>query len=257
MKKAALAMVILALLAIPCAALVAAVRAPASLPRDCAACDYMALTDDNGREFVFPAEDTFFAALADAFSAAEPAALPGDDAAASALVLAWIRDGGAREYTLRLYAAPFAAYVTDGDGNAFRLSDGACAAVLAADAGEAARRVGHPASLSAGQAAVPCAQAEWRWDLSAYGVAAPPAASFEGGDFLPPTLSAAAPAPAFSCQPDALRYRIFRGADPIGEGDGLPSSEGLAPGVYQVVLTAVWNSGPLTLRAAYTYLLSV
>lgn len=258
MKKTALAAVILALLAIPCAALIAAVRAPAAPPSDCAACDFLAVTDGDGREFVCPAGDALFSAMADAFASAAPAALPSDDGAFSALTLAWIRDGAAREYALRLYAAPLSAYLTDGMGNIFRLPDGAGAVLLASDAGEAARRVGRPASLSAGEAALPCTLTEWRWDLSAYGIAAPLSAFSESAaPLVPPRLSAAAPAPVFSRRPDALRYTLYRGSEPVGAGDGLPVPADLAPGDYQVVLTASFESGPLTLRAAYTYLLSV
>lgn len=258
MKKAVFATGILLLIAIPCAVLIAAVRAPAAPPADCAACDFFALTDADGREFVRPAGDVLFSAMADAFAAAVPAALPSDDGAFSALMLAWIRDGGAREYALRLYAAPLSAYITDGAGNIFRLPDGVPAVLLASDAGEAARRVGLPASLLAGEAALPCTLTEWRWDLSAYGIAAPLSAFSESAaPSVPPRLSAAAPAPVFSRPPDALRYTLYRGSEPVGAGDGLPVPADLAPGDYQVVLTASFESGPLTLRAAYTYLLSV
>ncbi len=231
-------------------------RRPA-LPTDCGTCDYFAMTDALGEEYVFPAGDPFFSAAAQAFCQAVPSTRDGRDQ--GGLLLEWIRDGYATAYRLRFAPEEGQAYVTDTAGQTFLLDDAGAylfyssAAAAPSLTGEAA-----PALELSGASLLP-SMTQWCWKVPDGQGGEATCCSFEmrqetEGDLPCLPLGAVQPLPEEAGV--AVTYRVYQGETLLYSGPSCPAPALFERGTYQVILLLTAETGRCTVRAAYTFLVS-
>ncbi|MBQ8858193.1 MAG: hypothetical protein IJ012_00210 [Clostridia bacterium] len=230
------------------------------LARDLAACDYFAMTDIAGEEYVYAPGEPLFDGAVDVFARAQKTDAPPAwrEEGMPSLLLEWIRDESARQYWLYLSPANLAAYLVDAEGAGYALDDTGVAFFLTSPAAAPSLVGVSPPAVYEGGTAVAFSVSKWTYSGTLGGEPFSVASaeylnkSAEDREINPETFSL-----TFASTPKNEKYTLYRGAEEIASGEAPPALTALATGEYQLVLVAEWETGNTTTRAGYSFVFTV
>ncbi len=227
---------------------------------DLSSCDYFAMTDAKGGEYVYAPGEAGFEQAVDAFATAKKTDTPPTwlDGAGVPLLLEWIRDGHARQYSLYLSPSSLSAYMTDADQNGYALTEAAIAHFLASEAASPSLVGAYPPTVLVGGREVPFAVCQWTYsgtlDGRPFSVAS---AEYLHTPVEDRPITPATFALTFAETPKSTVYTLYRGADELASGNTPPPLAPLPAGNYQLVLVAEWQKGNTTTRAGYSFVFEI
>ena len=230
------------------------------LAHDLAACDYFAMTDVMGKEYVYAPGEPHFDGAVDVFANAQKTDEPPAwrEQGMPALLLEWIRDGSARQYWLYLSPANLAAYLVDAEGVGYTVDESGIAFLLTSPAAAPSLVGVSPPAVYESGAAVSLSVSKWTYSGTLCGepfsIASAEYLNKNAADrkISPETFSL-----TFATPPKSEKYTLYRGAEEITSGDTAPSLTGLSAGEYQLILVAEWEDGTTTTRAGYSFVFTV
>lgn len=227
---------------------------------DLSSCDYFAITDAKGGEYIYAPGEAGFRDAVTAFAEAKktdtpPAWLEG---AGAPLLLEWIRDGHARQYSLYLSPSDLAAYMTDADQNGYTLTEAATAHFLGSEAAAPSLVGAYPPAVRVDGREIPFSICRWTYS----GILDGQLFSVSSAEYLhtpvedhpiDPTAFVA----AFAKAPKTTVYTLYHGAEELSSGATPPTLANLPAGNYQLVLVAEWQRGNTTIRAGYSFVFEI
>ena len=227
---------------------------------DADAYEYFAMTDEDGREYVYIRSEREFCEAANAFREAEAGEAPTWlSLARPPLLVEWIEGGRALQYHLYLYPEGFAAYLEDAEGNGAHLSKEAAVFFLSAEPCRPSLRGEEPPAVLLGTQKIEPSICSWQYVGGLNGTAV----SLSSGDYLNKSaVSYHAKLDDFplSCtkEPARVQYVLYRGEEEIGSYSetelpvlSLPSGE------YQLVSILEWERDNCRIRAGYSFAVSI
>ena len=231
-----------------------------SLARDLAACDYFAMTDIAGKEYVYAPGEPIFDGAVKAFATAEesdttPAWLA---EGTPYLLVEWIRDGSARQYHLYLSPSNLAAYLTNAEGDGYAVDEAGVAFFLTVPAAIPSLVGEYPPAVYESGEEVAFSVTRWTYSGHLNGEDF----SVASAEYLHTTATDRQIDPktfslSFAEQPKTAIYTLYRGAEEITSGETAPALDTLSAGEYQLVLVAEWQTENTTTRAGYSFVFTV
>ncbi len=224
--------------------------------------EYFALTDADGKEYVYVSGEAVFDEAARAFSNAAVGERPDwFSRARSALLAEWIQDGHARQYRLYLLPEEFAAYVEDSEGNGAHLAVGSVAALLATEPCRASLRGEDPPSVSINGVRVEPSICSWSY-AARIGTETVTIRSDDYFNQSAATYPLDSVAFEIACteQPTDLRitvYRVDEELATLAQEEISSYLSSLPSGQYQLIAVLEWTKESLTLRAGYSFTLNI
>ena len=231
-----------------------------SLARDLAACDYFAMTDIAGKEYVYAPGEPLFDGAVEAFAEAEKTDEPPAWLAEGtpALLLEWIRDERARQYRLYLSPANLAACLSDAEGNWYTVAEAGVAFFLTTPAAAPSLVGEYPPAVYEGGEEVAFSVCRWTYSGSLNGADFSVAsAEYLNTAATDREIDPSAFALTFAKPPKTVVYTLYCGAEEIASGEAVPTLTALPAGEYQLVLVAEWQTNATTTRAGYSFVFTV
>ena len=227
---------------------------------DFEACEYFAMTDEHGKEYVYAGGEREFREAARAFQNAEKAEAPAWlSLAPPPLLVEWIEKGHALQYHLYLYPRGFAAYLQDAEGNGAALAKEYALFFLSAEANRPSLRGEEPPAVFLGMQEIAPSICSWQYVGELDGAAV----SLSSGDYLN-TSATSYPTDlekfALSCEtePTRVQHTLYRGQEEVGVfSDAELSTLSLAAGEYQLVSVLEWEKDRCCIRAGYSFAVSI
>lgn len=256
--KVIITVVICLLFALPVTVLFFALSSP-SLP-SVASCDYLAMTDCHGKEYVYRNNEITFLTTASAFSSAKHTRRPPDwwSDDMPSVKLEFIEDGYAYPYSLYLNPFPLAAYLTDASGSGYLLSNDSAAVLINAAAAAPALVGDLPPDITLNGKDYGFSVCSWTfYVLPDFGAVF----TVSSGEYLsertdPYSVNLDSFSCSFAEQPHSLSFQVFRGEDKILDTIA-PDFSSLPKGEYQLVVLAEFDRGLETVRAGYSFSFAV
>ncbi len=230
------------------------------LARDLAACDYFAMTDIAGEEYVYAPGEPLFDCAVEAFATAEESDTPPAWLAEGTpyLLLEWIRDGRARQYHLYLSPSNLAAYLADAEGDGYTVDESGVAFFLTAPAAAPSLVGEYPPTVYESGEEVAFSVTRWTYRGTLGGepflVAS---AEYLHTAATDRQIDPNAFSLSFAEQPKTAIYTLYRGAEEIASDEATPAFDALPAGAYQLVLVAEWETESTTTRAGYSFVFTV
>lgn len=219
--------------------------------------DYLAMTDCNGKEYVYPKSDLIFLSAASAFTSAKHTNAPPSwwTENTPAVKMEFIDDGYAYSYSLYLHPYPLAAYLVDASGHGYLLTNDAATLLIGTAAAGPALVGSLPPNITVNGETVGFSLCEWTFYIlpDMGGVF-----TVSSGEYLsenPDPHPIAVDPFSFSFadeQPKSLRFRIYRGEQQLLDTIA-PDFSSLPAGEYQMVVVAEFDRDLESVRAGYSF----
>lgn len=252
--KAILAIVLCFLFVVPIIILFFALSAP-TLP-SVTNYDCLAMTDCNGKEYVYPKNDFIFLSAAAAFTSAKHTNSPPKwwTDKSPAIGLEFIEDDYAYSYSLYVNPYPLEAYLTDISGKGYLLNNDAAALLVGTPAAGPGLSGALPPNITVNGESVGFSVCEWTFYImpDMGGIF-----TVSSGEYLsespdPHPIAVEQFACSFAEQPKSLRFRIYRGEEQLLDTIA-PDFSTLPSGEYQLVVVAEFDRDFETVRAGYSF----
>lgn len=222
--------------------------------------EYFAMTDEDGKEYVYAGGEREFREAAHAFKHAEKAEAPAWlSLAPPPLLVEWIEKGHALQYHLYLYPRGFAAYLQDAEGNGAALTKEDALFFLSAEASRPSLRGEEPPAVLLGMQEIAPSICSWRYMGGLDGTAV----SLSSGDYLN-TSATSYPVDlekfvlSYEKEPTRIQHTLYRGEEEVGVfSDAELSKLSLSAGEYQLVSVLEWEQDRCCIRAGYSFAVSI
>lgn len=228
---------------------------------DFSAYDYFAVTDAEGKEYVYAPGETVFDNAVRAFATAKEGERPAWFADASPILLEWIRDEKAHRFRLYLMPARLAAYIEDVEGSGAYPTEQDIAFFLCASPLRTSLVGAPPPAVHLNGESIRFSVCSWTYE----GVLAEEPFLVSSGDYLNQSaetypLDLQDFSITFEQEPIASRCTVYCGEEEIltASAEELATSFGsLVSGEYQLVAVFEWAQERMKIRAGYSFSVSI